>query len=368
MRKKLKPEQDLESVQSDLIETVCYNYKNGVSVRALAKQMELSPMKTRKILITGGVYSTDLSTEIGELYQDGKTVAEIAALLDTTPANVNSYLPYERIIYNMEERSVEADRQARYRERLRSGAQQSQAPKETIKIERVRDKTMIIVIGQKLRKMLPKEIYDDTSDPLARDKSYTWGGYENGEFVIHEAPDPDKMIWCAELTSNGRGKGKKSGIVLMSANCGFAVICPVPIFNPSDPDHPTQVELAEYRDTLEKMMMGAIRSGMLAFSLPEDKVLDYTETVRRIELVKGRRSTPGVRLEQLIEQELKWDKDVDPVERFNVRGNWADRKFGNGDYRRVDEAVMRMLKMNEEEQRLWLDRFLAPLREEMSGK
>ena len=42
MRKKLKPELDLESIQSDLIETVCYNYQNGVSVRALAKQMELS--------------------------------------------------------------------------------------------------------------------------------------------------------------------------------------------------------------------------------------------------------------------------------------------------------------------------------------
>ena len=28
MRKKLKPGQDLDSVQSDLIETVCYNYKN----------------------------------------------------------------------------------------------------------------------------------------------------------------------------------------------------------------------------------------------------------------------------------------------------------------------------------------------------
>ena len=114
MRKKLKPDLDLEEVQTDLIETVCLNYKNGVSVRALAKSMELSPMKTRKILITGGVYSTDLSTEIGELYKDGKTVSEIAALLNTTPANVNSYLPYERIVYNMDEKSAEADRQARF--------------------------------------------------------------------------------------------------------------------------------------------------------------------------------------------------------------------------------------------------------------
>jgi len=109
MRQKLKPDYDPESIQSDLVETVCFKYKPGVSVRAIAKEMELSPMKVRKILITGGVYSTDLSTEIGELYKDGKSVNEIAELLYTTTANVNSYLPYERIIYNMEERSTEAD-------------------------------------------------------------------------------------------------------------------------------------------------------------------------------------------------------------------------------------------------------------------
>lgn len=40
MRKRLKPEQDLEAVQTDLIEMVCYNYKNGVSVRALATNLE----------------------------------------------------------------------------------------------------------------------------------------------------------------------------------------------------------------------------------------------------------------------------------------------------------------------------------------
>lgn len=365
MRKKLKPELDLESIQSDLIETVCYNYQNGVSVRALAKQMGLSPMKTRKILITGGCYATDLSTEIEALYKDGKTISQIAELLNTTPANVNSYLPYERIIYGMEERSVEADRQARYRERKKlPPPEESKKEQEKRVIEHVRDKTMIIVAGKKLRSLLPTDVFDETSDPLARDKSYTYGGYENGEFVIHEAQDPDRMIWCAELTSSGRGKGKKSGIVLMSANCGFAVICPVPP-TLEQPVHPT--EIAEYRDRLEKVMLDAIRTGMLSFALPEDKVLDYTDTVRRIELVKGRRSTPGIRLEELIKNELQWKNGTDPVEKFNVRGNWTDRKFGNGDYRRVDEAVFNMLGMSEEEQRTWLDQFLAPMREGMSG-
>ena len=101
--------------------------------------------------------------------------------------------------------------------------------------------------------------------------------------------------------------------------------------------------------------------------LPEDKILDYTEAVRKIELVKGKRSTPGIRLEELIKNELQWKPGMDPVESFNVRGNWTDRKFGNGDYRRVDEAVFNMLGMSEEEQRTWLDRFLAPMREGISG-
>ena len=149
MRKRLKPALDLESIQTDLIETICYNYQKGVSVRALAKRFELSPMKTRKILITGGCYSTDISAEIEALYKDGKTIEEIAELLSMTTANVNSYLPYERIIYKMDERSVEADRQQRYRDRKKAGVESEK--KELPRIDRVRDNTMIIILGKKLR-------------------------------------------------------------------------------------------------------------------------------------------------------------------------------------------------------------------------
>ena len=99
MKQKLKPDLDLESIQADLIETVCGMYTPGTSVRSIAKDMEMSPMKVRKILITGGVYSTDLSTEIGELWKDGKTPGEIAVLLNTTVSNVNSYLPYRFEFY-----------------------------------------------------------------------------------------------------------------------------------------------------------------------------------------------------------------------------------------------------------------------------
>ena len=392
MRQKLKPGQDLEEVQSDLIETVCFLYSSGKSIRAVAKEMEMSPMKVRKILITGGVYSTELSTEIGELYRDGKTVSEIAELLNTSNANVNSYLPYERIVYNMEEKSAEADRQQKYRDRKKglippvSNSSSQEALDKVKTIERMRTETMVFIIGKKLRKMLPEGVFDNVSDPLSRDHSYTWGERVNGEFVLHEPADPDKSIWCAEVTTNGRGDKKKQGIVLMSANCGFAVVAPLPevptlssITSPSSDEgeeitweererieQENKEKLKEYRKRLETVFIETIRSGMLKFCLPENRVLDYTDTVGRIELVKGKTSTPGIRLEELISRELKWKKESDPVKNFNVKINWTSRKFGNGDYRRVDDVVVRMLDMTEEEKRQWFDDFSAPIRERLA--
>lgn len=377
---KLKPDFDPEEAQYDLIETVCKEYKEDVSIRTLAGRFHISPMKARKILITGGAFRNAASDRIGELYRDGKTVEEIAALLGMTTANVNSYLPYERIIYGMEEKSVEADRQQRYRDRKAGRIPPVREKGELPKMERVRDKTMVIVVGQKLRKMLPPGVLDETSDPLARENSLTWGTNIGGRFILHEPKDPDKSIWCAEVTTNGRGKDKKTGVVLMSANSGFAVISPFPIppvlmemGEIADYDQRRAAErenrgrLDAYRRELESVFIDAIRTGLLAFSLPEDRVLDYTDTVYRIELVKGRRSAAGIRLEELIRNDLQWKPGMDPVERFNVRGNWTNRKFGNScDYRDVDKAVQNMLGMDASEKETWIEAFLEPVREKLA--
>ena len=125
MRPKLKPNYDPEKIKTELIAAVCEVYKAGCSLRTVAKLFGLSAMKVRKILITGGAYTNDLTKQIGKLHRDGKSVTEIAALLSMTRANVNSYLPYECVIYNMQERSVAADRQARYRERKKSLSENS---------------------------------------------------------------------------------------------------------------------------------------------------------------------------------------------------------------------------------------------------
>ncbi|MBR1765142.1 MAG: hypothetical protein IJ746_07075 [Ruminococcus sp.] len=122
MRPKLKPDYDPEKIKAELIDAVCEAYEAGHSLRTVAKFFGLSAMKVRKILITGGAYTNDLVRQIGELHREGKSVTKIAALLNMTRANVNSYLPYEGVIYNMPERSVAADRQARYRKRKKEKA------------------------------------------------------------------------------------------------------------------------------------------------------------------------------------------------------------------------------------------------------
>ena len=167
-----------------------------------------------------------------------------------------------------------------------------------------------------------------------------------------------------------------------SANCGFVVMSHLPkapaLTSEEDleemdyedrrsAEKADRAALKAYWNELETVFMDAIRDGMISFSLPENRVLDYTDTVARVELVKGRRSAPGIRLEELIEKELPWKNGDDPIQRFNVRGNWTNRKFGNSSsYRRVEGALHSMLGMTEAECEAWLKDYLKPIREKMT--
>lgn len=62
------------------------------------------------------------------------------------------------------------------------------------------------------------------------------------------------------------------------------------------------------------------------------------------------------------------DAGDDPIERYNIKSNWTQRKFGNsGEYRHVDAHTCAMLGMNGDECQKWIFDFLAPMREGMKG-
>lgn len=70
-----------------------------VSLRGIADECGITPLKVRKLLITAGVYENDISREIATLWKEGKTTWEIQEQTGLSAASVHSYLPYSRTIY-----------------------------------------------------------------------------------------------------------------------------------------------------------------------------------------------------------------------------------------------------------------------------
>lgn len=87
------------------------------NIRNTARQLNTSPMKLRKILITAGVFENGVSKEINDLIAAGHTIDEICKSLQMSKASVYPYLPYKHIIYNLDEKSSTAKKQERYRSR-----------------------------------------------------------------------------------------------------------------------------------------------------------------------------------------------------------------------------------------------------------
>ena len=128
---KRKPDYNPTSTMQELLTAVCEYYGNPVddrkeedpdhvSLHDVAEEFNITVMKARKLLITGGLYSTALSRRVQELRAQGKPVAEIMSLTSLKRASINSYLPYSNIIYNLPDISIKAERQKQYRVRKRN--------------------------------------------------------------------------------------------------------------------------------------------------------------------------------------------------------------------------------------------------------
>lgn len=93
-----------------------------LSLSAFQKELEeqgisLSTAKIRKILITGGCWSTKRSRDVAELYEKYQSISRVAAELGVTDALVTMYLPYGKAVYDLEEKSGNARRIERWREK-----------------------------------------------------------------------------------------------------------------------------------------------------------------------------------------------------------------------------------------------------------
>lgn len=91
--------------------------KDAPSIRDVANAMEMTPLKIRKILITTGHYSTELSRKVQSLQEQGCCIQQIMKQTGLKRASVHAYLPYSKGSYNLSESSLNAERKKNYRNR-----------------------------------------------------------------------------------------------------------------------------------------------------------------------------------------------------------------------------------------------------------
>ena len=95
------------------------------SLRSVAEQLGTTVIRTRKLLITAGYFTSPTATTVQRMKSAGKTIEEIGAALRLKPAAVYGYLPYENLAYNLPQTTSNADRHKRYRatKKLRAAVQ-----------------------------------------------------------------------------------------------------------------------------------------------------------------------------------------------------------------------------------------------------
>ena len=126
-RKKLKPEYDAGKNLKEQMESAVALYDSEMSLQAIGDELGLNSIKVRKLLITAGVYESEVAEKVKNIFeeyreiQDYKTsVLSTANTLKLSKASVTSYLPYQKGVYfpstaSKEKISVGAERQRRYR-------------------------------------------------------------------------------------------------------------------------------------------------------------------------------------------------------------------------------------------------------------
>ena len=126
-RKKLKPEYDAGKNLKEQMDAAVALYNSEMSLQAIGEELGLNPIKVRKLLITAGVYESEVAEKVKNTFEEYRetqnykeAILSTANILNLSKASVTSYLPYKKGVYfpSTAEKgkiSVGAERQRRYR-------------------------------------------------------------------------------------------------------------------------------------------------------------------------------------------------------------------------------------------------------------
>ena len=112
-RKKLKPEYDAGKNLKEQMDAAVALYDSEMSLQAIGDVLNLNPIKVRKLLITAGVYESEVAEKVKNTFeeyretQDYKTsILSTANTLKLSKASVTSYLPYKKACTSPVQRKI----------------------------------------------------------------------------------------------------------------------------------------------------------------------------------------------------------------------------------------------------------------------
>ena len=123
----MKPEYDAEKNLKEQMESAVALYEEDCPLRSIADALTMNPIKVRKLLITAGVYESDVAEKVQATFEEYRetqnykeAILSTANTLQLSKASVTSYLPYQKGVYfpstaDKEKISVGAERRRRYR-------------------------------------------------------------------------------------------------------------------------------------------------------------------------------------------------------------------------------------------------------------
>ena len=130
-RPKKKPNVDTEEEQKKMVNMACELMKepyddrferdaNLPAMNEVAREMNITIIKLKRLLISGGFYSSATSRDVQKMFKAKKSIEQICEALNIRPATVYANLPYSKGVYNLQEPSLYSDQSVRYRKRKRA--------------------------------------------------------------------------------------------------------------------------------------------------------------------------------------------------------------------------------------------------------
>lgn len=131
-RKKSKPDYNPSAILQNQMDAAValYSTADHPSLQTIANELDLNPIKVRKLLITAGVYKSDAADQVQKVFgthrkaglSHTEAIAATMQELNLSKASVTSYLPYEKGVYfpaktDNKNLSVGAERIRRMRKR-----------------------------------------------------------------------------------------------------------------------------------------------------------------------------------------------------------------------------------------------------------